>query len=196
MAYRDVLAVLSGLRRVAIAYCAEVSSEVQHTITSSGLRQLGSALCERVADQDGGRDGGLDWDSFGEDSFTFTGLTTEALPPTPSPGLADTSPPSPVMPTEERVHTSSDCAPQSVDIRSNHSDTATPPFQRRTYHTQSFLLRAHSRHFHTTSLYSNATIIESNAPSSVKCSARNSDKAPQSHKQKVRTSQHLGEPWV
>lgn len=193
MAYRDVLAVLSGLRRVANAYCAEVSSEVQHTITSSGLRQLGSALCERIADRDGGRDGGLDWDSFGEDSFTFTGLTTEALPPTPSPGLADTSPPSPAIPTEERVHTSSDWAPQSVDIRANHSDTATPPSQHRTYHTQSFPMRAHSRHFHTSSLYSNATII---TPSSVKCSARNSDKAPRSHDQKVRASQHMGEPWV
>ena len=185
MAYRDVLAVLSGLRRVANAYYAEVSSEVQRMITSSGLRQLGGALCERGADKDDGQDGGLDWDSFGEDSFTFTGLTTEVLPPTPSPGLADTSPPSPATPTEDRVHANRDWAPQSVDIRSNHSDTATLPFHHRTYHTQSFPMRAHIRHFHTTSLYGNATITEADAPSSVRCSARNSDKAPQSHDQKV-----------
>ena len=200
--YKDALAVLRGLRGVANAYYSEASSELQHVAANSSLRPLAGALYERVStitdkvqelQGPGGAsacDEELDWDSFGENSFKFTGLT-EHMPP---PSHIHRSDPPP-MPTQEGVLADSVSAsntPQSTDTGSKPTDVAASSSHRRTYHTfacpaRTFHTPIPVRNLHTTACFwGNATVIGSTAHSSDNSSEKDSDSTTgTNHNQKV-----------
>jgi len=199
--YRDALAVLRGLRGVANAYYGEVSSELQHVVTNSSLRPLAGVLYESVTTitdkvqelQGGGNacDGELNWDTFGEDSFRFTGLTEHM--PLPSKG-----PDPPATPTEEGVlangssgDVSGTNALHSTDAGSKPTDVATAASHRRRYHSLAYACSVRTfhtpiRHIHTTVVFGNDTVIGSTAHSTGSRSEKDSDSSTRSnHDQKV-----------
>ena len=197
--YRDALAVLRGLRGVANAYYGEVSSELQHVVTNSSLRPLAGVLYEsittitdRVQELQGGAnacDGELNWDTFGEDSFRFTGLTEHMPLPSKGPDPPATLTEEGVLVDGNSMDVSGTNALHSTDTGSKPTDVATATSDRRRYHTLACPVRTlHTpiRHIHTTVIFGNDTVIGSTTHSTGSRSEKDSDSSTRSnHDQKV-----------
>ena len=197
--YRDALAVLRGLRGVANAYYGEVRSELQHVVTNSSLRPLAGVLYEsittitdRVQELQGGDnacDGELNWDTFGEDSFRFTGLTEHMPLPSKGPDPPATLTEEGVLVDGNSMDVSGTNALHSTDTGSKPTDVATATSHRRRYHTLACPVRTlHTpiRHIHTTVIFGNDTVIGSTTHSTGSRSEKDSDSSTRSnHDQKV-----------